>query len=74
MRPLSPGAQDCYDAIGRRIPRRIHTPAPPMTIERSTVGLIAGPGTASERPYTDLDFQRHLAGEGPCPFGCCDGR
>jgi hypothetical protein len=72
MRPLSSRAQDCYDAIGRRIPRRSNTPAPPMTIEASTVGLLGGAQEPSPvRPYTEIDFQRHLAGDGPCPFGCC---
>ena len=74
MRPLSPGAQDCYDIIGRRIPRRLSEPTPAPVIARSTVGRIAGPDPAEVPVYTDLDFQRHLRGEGPCPFGCCDGR
>lgn len=73
MRPLSPGAQDCYEIIGRRIPRRLYQPTPAPVIERSTVGRIAGAEPIETRPYTETDFQRHLRGEGPCPFGCCGG-
>lgn len=78
MRPLSSGAQDCYEAIGRRVPRRTAMLAPPVTVEPSTVGRIGGAATsATGQPpsvYTEADYQRHLAGRGPCPFGCCDGR
>lgn len=75
MRPLSPGAQDCYDTIGRRVPRRSDRRAPPVTVEPSTVGRMAGQApSAGQRPYSEIDYQLHIAGKGPCPFGCCDGR
>ncbi len=73
-RPLSPGAQDCYLSIGRNVPRRLNRPVPPLAVAASTVGAIAGQAQQpSERPYTEADFQRHLRGDGPCPFGCCGG-
>ncbi len=71
-RPLSPGAQDCYLAIGNRVPRRLNRPPPPVEVAASTVGTIGGPKPApraEERPYTEADYQRHIRGLGPSPWG-----